>query len=375
MSVKLTPEQVFDRIRPLVCQINSPNGVASGVLLNASGRVLSVMHNIPIVDVGAEKQYTLNGVELVYNKTVYKPQFPQKFIGPNAHRLDLSLLQTDIKVEEESCIPLLPADFQLKEGMKVYFAGFPLTQSSITFHRGMISSISEDNGTRRFTIDGTVVPGNSGGPVIIQVDGKLYIAGIITAEVADLDKEFLFVEESFALLKKQGGANMMKLGIKYADGICRSTDPFDLIGIALSGIKRNLSTGIGRAIDARHLAQLFEGAVTAATPFEDVEVKKPVKGELKEGIKTILLKYMEHFPGNPMGEGPRGIVVTLQNGMGSRTYLFDINPHNVRGYNKDREELYAKAAVQFYEIFNATKTFPQNFTFSAYKETFTATLQ
>lgn len=373
-TTKLTTEQIFDRIRSLMCQITSPNGVTSGILITPSGYVLSVMHNIPQVQgEGGMMMCTLDKVQLLYKQMNIKPQFPKEFLGENGYRLDLSILQTGINIDSGNCIRILPDSFQLREGMKVYFAGFPLTQSSITFHKGIISSISEE-GVRRFTIAGTVVPGNSGGPVLIQHDGNLYIAGIITSEVADLDPEFLFIEDSFKVMRNQGGVGGMAIGLQYPDGQVRSTSPLDLIGMALSVVKKNMSTGIGRAIDARHLKDLFSGIVAQSPSTGDLLVKKPVKGEYAEG-KTIIMKYMEHFPGNPYGAGPRGVRINHKQIDGPRVYLFDLNPHDIKKYNKNQNELYQEAARAFLEAFSQRNEVPDNFTFSAYGLSFVATLQ
>jgi len=54
----------------------------------------------------------------------------------------------------------------------------PLTQKYLPFIK-VYSSISEKKGIHSFTIDGTVVSGNAGGPVLMQKNGKLHLIGVI----------------------------------------------------------------------------------------------------------------------------------------------------------------------------------------------------
>jgi phage gp36-like protein len=90
--------------------------------------------------------------------------------------------------------PLELFNQDLQVGEEVYFAGFPLTQEEPTFHCGVVSSTPQKKYglPHFFTVDATVVPGNSGGPVFIVVDKvRLQLVGIISSQIADLDPKII----------------------------------------------------------------------------------------------------------------------------------------------------------------------------------------
>lgn len=182
---KLSTPSIFDKIRPLMCSINSTVGESSGFFIG-KGTILTVAHNIPMEKVEGKDRFTTDYVQ-IDSAHQHKPYFPKSSDGivqEHAKALDLYAIEHEIQLSDLNEIPILSAEIPLKEGMKVYFAGYPLGQDTVTFHKGTISSITENQGIRRFTIDGTVVPGNSGGPVVIQHEGKIYLVGVITSEVA-----------------------------------------------------------------------------------------------------------------------------------------------------------------------------------------------
>ena len=173
-NVKLSTTEVFDKIRPLICSIYSSMGESSGFFISLKGTtaILTAAHNIPIENRDGRGQFTTDFIQVNYDRT-NTPYFPTSFPGlvqEHARILDLYAMKIELEAKTS---PVLPNHVQLKEGMKVYFAGYPLGQDTVTFHKGTISSISENQGIRRFTIDGTVVPGNSGSPVVIQCEGNL----------------------------------------------------------------------------------------------------------------------------------------------------------------------------------------------------------
>jgi hypothetical protein len=284
--------------------------------------------------------------------------------------------------------------------MKVYFAGYPLGQDTVTFHKGIISSITEDQGIKRFTIDGTVVPGNSGGPVVIQYEGKLYLIGVITSEVADFspeDQKTIAIMKALSEIKrktpKQSHSNAITLdqhGVTVPIQITTSqgvetvlVNDRDITCLALDLIQRNLSTGIGKAIDIRHYRHLFQEEPRLQEidrySFPVGQGKTLVSGQVveKEGQKRILAKYMEVRYGNK-GGGNRGVRITLCPvlGKGTFNYKFSPNPHTAQGnYNKNQEELYLNAALKIVNHLISQKQFQHSFDFDACQATYSATLE
>lgn len=267
---KLSTSQVFRKMASIMCLIESEKSKASGFFcsLNNEGFIVTAFHVVPEVSPG---NYSVKDVTMKTRGSGFKLAPPPVFNGNRAKELDICLLKPTQCIGEQTqdirfdIFDLLPYNQPVVEGMKVYFSGYPLTLSNITFHKGTISSVFRKNGIDYFTIDGTVVPGNSGGPVVVQIDGKLYLAGVIFSEVVHLDPNFLYLENALAELKKTGGYGGVTQGIPFPDGKVRSINDLDLISMSLSVIKQNMSTGIGKAVHAKHLLELISTQASTAT--------------------------------------------------------------------------------------------------------------
>ncbi len=398
MATKPTTSDVFNLIRPLLCAVTSPLGESSGFLLTKNGTMVTVAHNVPLND--PVVQLDLAGA--------INPLFPEpiKSINPkNAIALDLYAFETGIEVG--SALPILPEAVKLHEGMKVFFAGFPFGHEKITFHKGVISSLTTTQGVVEFTIDGTVVPGNSGGPVVALHENIPYLIGMITSEMADFSSEDLKTIAMMKALKElketeernNPPQNLNELrfdqhGVTTPITITKTDGSTEVIAVndrsttilALDLIQRNLSTGVGRAFDIRALKYLTSEAVLETDKstyfFPTGKGKKVFSGNITKTIvkkekgseKTEVvevLKYMEVRYGK--GKGPRGIRLTMSDKSGSYVYKFTDNPHTkTPQYNNKGNELYDAAALQA-----ATLNLAQSPTFTcmAYNHLFTAVRQ
>jgi S1-C subfamily serine protease len=119
---------------------------------------------------------------------------------------------------------------EVKEGIPVLIAGYPLNISSLTAHQGILSGITKDaTGTTVFLIDGTVNSGNSGGPLMNQ---KGEVIGVVNAKR----------REQSDLLEK---VEILKLGALSLHGI-------DLVELHQALI-RNLQLGIGYAVPCNYI--------------------------------------------------------------------------------------------------------------------------
>ena len=91
---------------------------------------------------------------------------------------DLALLTYDEKSRGGEPLKLAKFD-QITAGMPVIFPGYSVVRSVLTAHQGIISGITEDStGIVTYMIDGTVNPGNSGGPLL---DSSGRIVGVVNA--------------------------------------------------------------------------------------------------------------------------------------------------------------------------------------------------
>jgi hypothetical protein len=236
-----------------MCLIEGPNGKVSGFFINETGLLATTFHCLTKTQL-QDGGFSINSDELrvIHNGQRYKVQFPPDFDFSKADFFDLCLLQVNFpEPTKTSCFDLLPPEIPINEGMKTYFAGFPLTQSVITCHKGLISSIFHANNTQYFTIDGTVVPGNSGGPVVIQHQGVLYLAGIIFAESADINPDFL--------LQKQQIISQLQNATVLSGGVFLNR----ILAQAVDTMFKNMSTGIGKAIHVRHISELIANPTNA----------------------------------------------------------------------------------------------------------------
>jgi V8-like Glu-specific endopeptidase len=386
----LSTAQVFAKIRPLICSINSTIGEASGFFINHEGTILTAAHNIPQEKVNEAFRFTTDYVQINYahQERAYFPCSTPDIIQQHAEALDLySIRLDDHRIKQEDIIPFLPKEISLTEGMKVYFAGFPLGQDKVTFHKGIISSITENQGITRFTIDGTVVPGNSGGPVVIQHQGRVYLIGVITSEVADLsheDREIISTMQFMA----EAPIDAMVYSLPYVtpEGKqeTKKVEQIRTLHLALDLIQRNLSTGIGKAIDIRHYENLFLEQAQLAEDEDSFSVargKKLIKGKVwgkQQGQKLDLADYVEVRYGKN-GAGNRGISIILCPALGTGTYQYKIspNPHTASGnYNKNQKELYSKAAEEIIRKFiEHNKKFLPIVSFNACKSDYSAELE
>lgn len=374
-------QEVFRRLKPLICSVQSAAGEATGFWMDKNV-ILTVRHNIP--------NGSTDTVQVQWGDPE-KPFFcrpKDEMVDQHSQMLDLYCMETVREIGQDQLIPTLPDNIPLEEGMKVYFAGYPLGQDQITLHKGTISSITVEDGIRHFTIDGTVVPGNSGGPVVIQHAGQLYLAGVITSEIADFSPEDLKITAIMRAIVAQNRSKGASPGVTQTVTIQTPDGPEQIaindtetISLALDLIQRNLSTGIGRAIDIRHSKHLFQKEPAlqrmGTSSFPVGRGKGLVSNSITNDAGVILAKFMEVRSGKK-GGGNRGIRIVMQAaaGTGEYVYKFSPNPHTAPGnYNKNQPELYEKAAMKMMELSMQDRQVPQNFTFDACKHTYTANRQ
>ena len=195
----LTRKEIYNKISKTICQVETDHGKATGICVGEN--LIAVPYHVLSLDpvnMGDGKSgLKARPIRCVYDGVVY----PAVAVVANdiSVQLDCAIYRiTDADFPKLDGLPVFGGE--IEAGEEVYFAGFPLTQTAPTFHSGSISSVSNDDFSC-FTIDATVVPGNSGGPVFISDKGVLKLAGVIFHQIADFspeDRETIAILEHFA---------------------------------------------------------------------------------------------------------------------------------------------------------------------------------
>ena len=344
---KLSKVEIFAELKKNICSITIDGTKSSGFFIS-NNIAISTFHSAT----GMFMHHHTNGRVSIDHEAIsvrfdgenstgsihYAEHTPKNMIEKS---MQLDLL--GIKVEntkDKKVFPLI--DFELKEGMSVYYGGFPLSQSVVTMHKGTISSIdSSKDGVSYFTVDGTVVPGNSGGPILVQKDGELYLAGVMVAEVADLDPEFHPRSSTLSFLASQDSFGNQD-EIEYDDGSTETFSRDQQIIQAVLGIEKNISTGIGKAIDARAIHLLFDknvGLAHTKDSTDEIQVGKK-KNAIPRTCGETSSKCSKYRELAASGKGPRTIRVNIE---GEQQEYKVKNPHK-SNYNKYQGNFYLAAA-------------------------------
>ncbi len=123
-------------------------------------------------------------------------------------------------------------------GQKIYFSGFPFGQDQPVVHRGYISSTSIVDDSDFFTIDGTVVQGHSGGPVIVVQEDRLNLLGVISSQLVDISRLLINASETKLPNIVAWNDRAPSYGTSNVGAVLDAT---------IQGLLSNLSTGIGKA--------------------------------------------------------------------------------------------------------------------------------
>lgn len=308
-QMKLPRKAIFQKIDDVLCRVQTSKGSATGFFIGKN--LLCVPFDV----------MELKLLQRIDNQNANYEPLPIRFtcqgITYEAKCRTISLQAAydfgcAIYFVEDSDFSNMP-DLQLFQGKiepgeKVYFGGFPLVQEDPTFHTGVISSVSDKDGRSSFTIDGTVVPGNSGGPVFILHNNTLKLAGIISSQVADLspkDQETLLLMKE---LKRIREIQKDQSGMTYTLTLTTAQGPkefklneTDALCLALDLFQRNVSTGIGKAIHACHLIDVCDGKPASTRPSASYSI--PVmRGERLPGMLAQDLTYRDWYHRHVKGQ-------------------------------------------------------------------------
>ncbi len=310
---RLDLKTIFSKIGENVCCVYAGDVKSSGILLGGK-KVLVTLHSVaPIC--GQERKYH-EFINIQYGNGGYLAKWSDKNIPKKAEYYDCCVFDV---IDDE--FPSIPEVSTLSEsidpGEEVYFAGYPLTQEDPSFHKGTVSSYTNREGLSQFHIDASILPGNSGGPVFIVKDKALYLAGMIFAELASIDSDFVRKREDISSRLLQatisaGGVETNKV----------------VLGI-MNTVFDNLSTGIGKVLSIQNALD-----VTTEKELPDAEIPFHLGFSVGGCFKREKTKYEEYD--------------TYPNGHESKHFIFG------RNCNFKSEKIFAQKTVS-----GPSKFFPE----------------
>ncbi len=269
---ELTVREVYETVAASVCKVVWKT--AKDVFETTGSFVQYPEEKIHVLTSFNSKVPLSEEIEIVFGEKSFKGASLHASLQINlAQSRDLALLQVpglEIgNVPGYFTINLNPTFYP---GDEIYFAGFPVGQNKPVIHKGAISSIDE----KTFTIDGTVIRGNSGGPVVLSQRGKLILIGTIASQIIYQSKSFF-----------EGGKFEPK-----RDSSRKFTDPDpkegfnEIVSKAVDAILSNFSTGVGKVVCIRQLYELLQEKDETESKF----FKKPIdKKEIQARLATEML--------------------------------------------------------------------------------------
>lgn len=257
-SVKeLTVHEVYEKVAASVCKVvwktNKDSFESTGSFVQYPDEKIHVLTCFHGNSVNWQE------IEIVFEEKSFKGASLSRGLRTSlAQSRDLCLLRVPgLKISDAPGYFTITQDPSFRPGDDVYFAGFLAGQNKPVIHKGTISSRDE----KTFTIDGTVIRGNSGSPVVLIQEGRLTLVGTLASQILDPKKktEGILVDSRMNYKKE-----------KREEAISREFDE----------IMPGYSRGVGRGVC---ITQLFE--MLPNNPEEDGTVsrffKKPVQSKEK----------------------------------------------------------------------------------------------
>ena len=282
MAVTFSAEEVFTRMRSSIGILidntdRTARKVGAFVRMEGRGFFVTTCHDIP---------ENIENVTIYHSTGDYSVVTPEGMIAEKVASIGLRIFSCRGEINPDlTYFNLLPEHLDpLAPGKEVFFAGWPLSLHDLAFHRGSISGLKDLDGIRTYTIDGTVVQGFSGGPVVIEHGGDLFLAAIIKSQL---------VASTESVLETIEDANLRALMEQ-------------IFKIA----QRNRSIGIGRAISARHCRELVNFGEPARSLLEMLasdagETVEEYVGNSAGGVKQRLVTDILKNQGYANGGGAK----------------------------------------------------------------------
>jgi hypothetical protein len=182
---KRTPwHSIFEIVTPQIVRISTPRGFGTGFLLGRSPHgkfagVATAAHVINEAHMWHEPirlEHIASGKEIFLEHNKRGVRVDQN-TDAAAIAFDSSLLNT----LPQTPVPLMPKGKFLKIGNEVAWLGFPVNgMGKLCFFAGRVSSVLEKQ--QAYLLDGVIINGVSGGPVIASFyDGSYNFLGVVSA--------------------------------------------------------------------------------------------------------------------------------------------------------------------------------------------------
>jgi hypothetical protein len=175
---------IVENVRPHIVRISTPRGFGTGFLLGRSpaGKFIGIATAAHVVN-DAHLWHEPIRIEHIASGQVIFLEHNKRGVRVDpltdaaAIAFDSNLLQSLPKMS----MPLLPKGRSLKIGNEVAWLGFPGNgMGNLCFFAGRVSSVLENE--HGYLLDGVVINGVSGGPVIASYyDGTFNFFGVVSA--------------------------------------------------------------------------------------------------------------------------------------------------------------------------------------------------
>lgn len=176
---------IVESIKPHIVRISTPRGFGTGFLLGRSSPagkfvgIATAAHVINEAHMWHEPiriEHIASGQEifLEHNKRGIR-------VDQNTDAAAIAFESSLLNKLPQTVMPLLPKDKTLKIGNEVAWLGFPVNgMGNLCFFAGRVSSVLEK--LQAYLLDGVIINGVSGGPVIASFyDGSYNFFGVVSA--------------------------------------------------------------------------------------------------------------------------------------------------------------------------------------------------
>lgn len=147
---RLANKEIIAKIKPAVVYITTANGSGSGIIIDASGHILTNAH-------------VISGASSVEVRLSDTRSFVATILGRD-EQIDLAVLKVD-------AVNLPFAKFgdsdSVEQGDEVFTLGYPFgLEGDVSFKEGTISRMLVESGASYLETSAEIHPGNSGGPLV-----------------------------------------------------------------------------------------------------------------------------------------------------------------------------------------------------------------
>lgn len=127
---------------------------------------------------------------------------------------DFAILEIQSSLPKNRNILQPNLELELKRGIKTVFSGFPHGIPDLLIHEAIISNVQN---TKSFYLDGSINGGNSGGPIIDSLSGK--VIGIVTQRRFLSPYNYSSAKKNVNDIQKQCESFIDKGGNVYINGL------------------------------------------------------------------------------------------------------------------------------------------------------------